>query len=201
MQRAADSGLDVETDVGGAIATAWEAIRANLRRDCGARTFDGWLRPIALGDFDADSGTLRLQLPSQFMADWVQTHFAERLTLAWKASIPQVRQIRIGVGPGAPNTAALVEIPAPPAEKEQKAPPGVYSVALEPRYRFENFVVGKANEVAFSAAQTLANSEKVAFNPLFLHGSTGRGKTHLLHAIGHEFHRLHPRAKIIYMSA
>ena len=138
------------------IAAAWEAIRANLRRDCGARTFDGWLRPIALGDFDSESGTLRLQLPSQFMADWVQTHFAERLALAWKARMPEVRQIRIGVGPGAPSTAALVEIPAP-AEKE-KAAPGIYSVALEPRYRFENFVVGKANEVAFSAAQTLATS-------------------------------------------
>ena len=181
------------------IASAWESIRANLRRDCGARTFDGWLRPIALGDFDSESGTLRLQLPSQFMADWVQTHFAERLALAWKARMPEVRQIRIGVGPGAPSTAALVEIPAP-AEKE-KAAPGIYSVALEPRYRFENFVVGKANEVAFSAAQTLATSEKVAFNPLFIHGGTGRGKTHLLHAIGHEFHRLRPRAKIVYMSA
>ncbi|HTU11836.1 MAG TPA: chromosomal replication initiator protein DnaA [Allosphingosinicella sp.] len=197
----AEGGLEAETDVGGIIAAAWESIRANLRRDCGARTFDGWLRPIALGDFDADSGTLRLQLPSQFMADWVQTHFAERLTLAWKAKLPQVRQIRIGVGPGAPNTAALVEIPAPAVEKETKAAPGLYAVALEPRYRFENFVVGKANEVAFSAAQTLANSDKVAFNPLFIHGSTGRGKTHLLHAIGHEYHRLHPRAKIIYMSA
>jgi chromosomal replication initiator protein len=201
VQKAAENGLDVATDLGEAIATAWESIRANLRRDCGARTFDGWLRPIALGDFDTDSGTLRLQLPSQFMADWVQTHFAERLTLAWKARMPEVRQLRIGVGPGAPNTAALVEIPAPPVEKDIKAAPGLYAVALEPRYRFENFVVGKANEVAFSAAQTLANSEKVAFNPLFLHGSTGRGKTHLLHAIGHEFHRLHPRAKIIYMSA
>ena len=181
------------------IAAAWEAIRANLRRDCGARTFDGWLRPIVLAGFDAGCGTVRLELPSQFMADWVQTHFAERLALAWKARMPEVRQIRIGVGPGAPSTAALVEIPAP-AEKE-KAAPGIYSVALEPRYRFENFVVGKANEVAFSAAQTLATSEKVAFNPLFIHGGTGRGKTHLLHAIGHEFHRLRPRAKIVYMSA
>jgi chromosomal replication initiator protein len=201
VQKAVEGGLEAETDVIGTIATAWEAIRANLRRDCGARTFDGWLRPIALGDFDAGSGTLRLQLPSQFMADWVQTHFAERLALAWKSKLPEVRQIRIGVGPGAPSTAALVEIPAPSPEKEAKAPPGLYAVALEPRYRFENFVVGKANEVAYSAAQTLANSEKVAFNPLFIHGSTGRGKTHLLHAIGHEFHRLHPRAKIIYMSA
>ena len=89
---------------------------------------------------------------------------------------------------------AVVEIPAP-AEESQKAPPGLYSVALEPRYRFENFVVGKANEVAFNAAQTLASADKVAFNPLFLHGGTGRGKTHLLHAIGHEFHRLQPRAQ------
>jgi len=191
-----------DADGGDSIAAAWESIRAGLRRDCGARTFDGWLRPIALGGFDPDCGALRLQLPSQFMADWVQTHFAERLALAWKARIPQVKQIRIGVGPAAPRTAAVVEIPAPEeAEDAPKAAPGLYSVALEPRYRFENFVVGKANEVAFSASQTLANSDKVAFNPLFIHGGTGRGKTHLLHAIGHEYHRLRPRAKIIYMSA
>ena len=108
----------------------------------------------------------------------------------------------IGVGAGAPRTAAVVEIPAPPASRSRPRPaPGLYSVALEPRYRFENFVVGKANEVAFNAARTLATADKVAFNPLFLHGGTGRGKTHLLHAIGHEFHRLRPRAKIIYMSA
>ena len=186
------------------IASAWESIRANLRRDCGARTFDGWLRPISLGNFDPDSGTLRLELPSQFMADWVQTHFSERLSLAWRQRMPSVRQIRIAVGPAAPRTAAVVEIPGsedqpePAAAKEATS---LYSVALEPRYRFESFVVGKANEVAFNAARTLSSAENVAFNPLFIHGGTGRGKTHLLHAIGHEFHRLRPRAKIIYMSA
>ncbi len=186
------------------IQAAWESIRANLRRDCGARTFDGWLRPIALGGFDSDSGTLRLELPSQFMADWVQTHFSERLALAWKAMLPDVRAIRIGIGPNAPRTAAIVSIPsAGDADEPEAARSGanLYSVALEPRYRFENFVIGKANEVAFNAARTLAASENVAFNPLFLHGGTGRGKTHLLHAIGHEFHRLRPRAKIVYMSA
>jgi chromosomal replication initiator protein len=183
------------------LQAAWEAIRAGLRRDCGARTFDGWLRPISLGNFDADSGTLRLELPSQFMADWVQTHFAERLALAWGQTNPVVRHLVIGVGAAAPRTAALVEIPAPPPEQEPAAPEGLYAVALEPRYRFENFVVGKANEVAFNAARTLATAENVVFNPLFLHGGTGRGKTHLLHAIGHDFHRLRPRARIIYMSA
>jgi chromosomal replication initiator protein len=183
------------------LQAAWESIRAGLRRDCGARTFDGWLRPISLGNFDADNGTLRLELPSQFMADWVQTHFAERLALAWGQTNPAVRHLIIGVGAAAPRTAALVEIPAPPAEEEPAAPEGLYAVALEPRYRFENFVIGKANEVAFNAARTLATADNVVFNPLFLHGGTGRGKTHLLHAIGHEFHRLRPRARIIYMSA
>ena len=94
------------------ITAAWEPIRSGLRRDCGPRTFDGWLRPIALGGFDSDTGTLRLELPSQFMADWVQTHFAERLALAWRQRFADVRQIRSGVGPAAPRTAAIVEIPA-----------------------------------------------------------------------------------------
>jgi len=184
------------------LEAAWESIRAALRRDCGARTYDGWLRPIALGGFDPDGAVLRLELPSQFMADWVQTHFAERLALAWRAAYPAVRHILIGVGAAAPKTAAVVEIPGPPtAEEPKEAKAGLYSVALEPRYRFENFVVGKANEVAYSAARTLSSADKAGFNPLFVHGATGRGKTHLLHAMGHEYHRLNPRAKIIYMSA
>jgi chromosomal replication initiator protein len=191
-----------QTSSGDVLQSAWESIRTGLRRDCGARTFDGWLRPIALGAFDDDSGTLRLELPSQFMADWVQTHFAERLALAWRATYPTVRHILIGVGAAAPKTAAVVEIPAPAeAEEPSIAKGSLYSVALEPRYQFDNFVIGKANEVAYNAARTLATADKVAFNPLFLHGGTGRGKTHLLHAMGHEYHRLHPRAKIIYMSA
>ena len=95
------------------ITAAWELIRAGLRRDCGARTFDGWLRPIGLGGFDKESGTLRLELPSQFMADWVETHFAERLGIAWRGMVPDVRKVRIGVGPAAPRTAAVVQIPAP----------------------------------------------------------------------------------------
>ncbi|HEV2748582.1 MAG TPA: chromosomal replication initiator protein DnaA [Allosphingosinicella sp.] len=186
------------------IAAAWEQIRAGLRRDCGPRTFDGWLRPIALTGFDPDSATVRLELPSQFMADWVQTHFAERLALAWRAMLPLVREVAIGVGAAGRRTVAAAEIPPPPVEAEAKGampPGGLYAAQLEPRYRFESFVVGKANEVAFNAARTLATADKVAFNPLFLHGGTGRGKTHLLHAIGHEFRARRPGARILYMSA
>ncbi|HEY0627665.1 MAG TPA: chromosomal replication initiator protein DnaA [Allosphingosinicella sp.] len=182
------------------IAHAWEQIRTGLRRDCGARTFDGWLRPITLGNYDALTSTVKLDLPSQFMADWVRTHFQERLSLAWRAASPSIRNVVIGVGAGASRTAA--EIPAQILEEEQPEDKGgLYAAQLEPRYSFETFVVGKANEVAFNAARTLATADNVAFNPLFLHGGTGRGKTHLLHAIGHEFRARRPGAKIIYMSA
>jgi chromosomal replication initiator protein len=182
------------SDQQGPISAAWDQIRSGLRRDCGARTFDGWLRPITLGDFDAGSGTIALELPSQFMADWVQTHFADRLALAWRSLLPSVRQVSIRAGgDGTRSAPTLAEIPQ--AEAEAAPAPtakGQYPAQLEPRYRFENFVVGKANEVAFNAARTLAAADQVAFNPLFIHGGTGRGKTHLLHAIGHHFRALRP---------
>jgi chromosomal replication initiator protein len=162
------------------------------------------LRPITLGGFCAETGQVQLELPSQFMADWVQTHFADRLALAWRSAIPAVREVLVKAGSGAEpvRTAATVQIPAAEPEAAAPAEPnGFHSAQLEPRYRFETYVVGKANEVAFNAARTLASAEKVAFNPLFIHGGTGRGKTHLLHAIGHEFRARRPGAKIIYMSA
>jgi chromosomal replication initiator protein len=77
--------------------------------------------PIALGGFDAPSGTLFLNLPSKFMADWVQSHHSERLALAWRGHAAEVRQIRIGVGPAAPLTAAAVQIPARPNSIRRRA--------------------------------------------------------------------------------
>jgi chromosomal replication initiator protein len=181
------------------LEAAWDSIRGGLRRDLGARTFDGWLKPAALGAFEPDTGALEILMPSQFMADWVRSHFGDRLTLAWKTVLPIVREVRVAAAADAPRPSPLLileDVPPPPTAARDPSTPN-----FDPRYRFETFIVGKANEVAASAARTLAGADAVSFNPLFIHGGTGRGKTHLLHAIGHEFHRLRPRAKIIYMSA
>ena len=180
---------------------AWDAIRVGLRRDLGARTFDGWLKCAELGALDSDTGALDVVMPSQFMADWVRSHFGERLTLAWKAVLPLVRSVRIVASADGPKPTPLLileDIPAPPtpvAVRDPQAP------NFDPRYRFETFIVGKANEVAATAARTLATAESVSFNPLFLHGGTGRGKTHLLHAIGQTFLETRPGARVVSMSA
>ena len=183
------------------LAAAWETIRSGLRRDCGARTFDGWLKPAELGEFQAETGELQLVMPSQFMADWVRNHFGERLALAWKTALPIVRSVQVVAAADGPRPAPLLileDIPAAPQQAAERHPD---QPNFDPRYRFETFVVGKANEVAATAAKTLANAESVSFNPLFIHGGTGRGKTHLLHAIGQDFLARRPGARVVSMSA
>ncbi len=188
-----------EARIAAPLDAAWESIRAGLRRDLGVRTFDGWLKPAALGGFEADSGALEIVMPSQFMADWVRSHFGERLTLAWKTALPIVREVRVVAASDAPRPTPLLILeeapPPPPALRDPSAP------NFDPRYRFETFIIGKANEVAATAARTLATAAGVSFNPLFIHGGTGRGKTHLLHAIGHSFLAQHPGARVVSMSA
>ncbi|WP_066958950.1 chromosomal replication initiator protein DnaA [Sphingomonas sp. Ndbn-20] len=198
-----NGGIDV------ALAQAWETIRAGLRRSIGVRTFDGWLKPLTLGDCDLGAGTLKLIAPSEFMANWATTHFVDHLLQGWRALLPQIRHVAIVAASGterpamfspaaepARAEAAPVEAVAPVADVEPRC-----GTPLEARYTFDSFVVGKANEVAYNAARTLAEGGKLVFNPLFLHGGTGLGKTHLMHAIGHEYLANHPGARVVYMSA
>ncbi|MFS0736482.1 chromosomal replication initiator protein DnaA [Sphingomonas sp. 1P06PA] len=185
---------------------AWSSVRDTLRRACGARTFDGWLKPLAIAGCDDVAGVVTLAAPSDFMANWVTTHFSEQLLAAWRAALPFVRHVAIVTGEGAARTTTLAEAapepePAIVATVAEPIAPAAGSTPLEPRYTFESFVVGKANEVAYNAARTLAGGGPLGFNPLFLHGGTGLGKTHLMHAIGHDFLAARPGAKVIYMSA
>ena len=188
-------------EVAAPLVAAWESIRTGLRRDCGARTFDGWLKPATLGEFDAESGALDIVMPSQFMADWVRSHFGDRLGLAWRTTLPLVCEVRIVAASDGPRPAPLLILEDIPAAPAPRAAADGLAPNFDPRYRFETFVVGKANEVAATAAKTLASAASVNFNPLFIHGSTGRGKTHLLHAIGQLFLAQNPAARVVSMSA
>jgi chromosomal replication initiator protein len=184
------------------LVAAWETIRGGLRRDCGARTFDGWLKPAELGGFDPETGSLELVMPSQFMADWVRSHFGERLQLAWKTTLPVVRDVRVVACDGGPKPAPLLILDAEPTAAARASTAARHPRPnFDPRYSFASFVIGKANEVAATAARTLAEADNVTFNPLFIHGGTGRGKTHLLHAIGQRFLEKNPDALVVSMSA
>ncbi len=177
---------------------AWGLVRAHLLSDVGEKTFNSWLKPLQL--IAIQSGEVRLSVPSRFMADWVKNHFAGRLRHAFAQHIPGIRDVVIDV------SALAAVIPADEAEIPVAALPDAADASnFEPRYNFDNFVVGKSNELAFNAAHTLASAvtsgKTAGFNPLFLHGPTGLGKTHLMHAIGSQVLAANPKAKVVYLSA
>jgi len=202
------------------LAADWADICQGLKKDLGPQLFNQWIRPIQLGAFNKDSGTLELFLPTEFSANWVADRFADRLTLAWKIA-RDVRHVRISAQPGRramPDLRlARDNTPARPApvlgdsgRVHGHATEGasaatdtlaLASIGLDPSLTFPTFVTGTSNVLAFNAAQRMAALEAPQFSPLYLKAATGQGKTHLMHAIGHAFLANHPRARIFYCSA
>ena len=181
-------------------ARAWGTVRGHLRESAGVRLFDQWLKPMVLIEEDGDAGdTIRLALPSAFMTNWVRNHYADRLMAEFRAILPEVRSVSIETRSAAPAPKVLtVETAAVPV-----AAPVVVSERppLDTRFTFDRFVVDATNKVAFNAAKALAEPGVPRFSPLFLHGGTGQGKTHLMHAVGAAYLAAVPEARVILMSA
>ena len=186
--RQADSGLEA----------AWAAIRAGLRRDIGARMFDQWLKPVRLGDYCPESQTLDLLVATDFSANFVSGQFGDRLRMAWRAANVGVREVRLHRAADATGP-RLLEV----VRVEPTVAPAPQQVAshFQPRHAFADFVTGDSNRLACSAALAMAGEAEPRFSPLFIHGGTGQGKTHLLHAIARAFSDHSPAAPVLYMSA
>ena len=178
----------------------WQTVRESLRKSIGARSFDHWLKPVSLVGFCPEDHTVRLTLPSEFMASWVRSHHGERLIQAWRAVAPHVRNISIetlNIRSDKETTHYL----APATIVETPIEPSVDQHNFDPRLTFANFVSGPSNAISANAAQNFAAGGPMRINPLYIHAQTGQGKTHLLHAIGHQFQQLNPSAHVVYMSA
>ena len=173
---------------------AWATIRAQLRAEFGERTFASWLDPLRLAGIEGSE--VVLALPTHFTCEWVRNNFLERLRQLWTAALPEVRSVRLVVRAA---TASASPVRIAPTQPEVPTPSD--SPGLEMRLRFDAFITGRSNEVAYGAARALAEGGPVNFNPLFLHGGTGLGKTHLMHAIGWETLKRRPDARVAYMSA
>ncbi|MFM9828734.1 MAG: chromosomal replication initiator protein DnaA [Sphingomonas sp.] len=190
------------TDRLAVVEAAWGRIRTGLRESAGARLFDQWLKPLALGDSGRDDAVL-LTLPSTFMTSWVRNHYGERLQREFSDAVPAIRVVTIETVTAAPALRVLRPDDARPANAEL-APDSVGAAdrpSLDPRFTFDSFVVDGSNQVAFNAARALAEPGVPRFSPLFLHSGTGMGKTHLMHAIGRAFLAASPAAHVIMMSA
>jgi chromosomal replication initiator protein len=174
------------------LAAQWASVRGRLQGEVGDVEYRAWLRQMTLVGLDADEITITL--PSRFLRDWVRSHYGDRLTALWQAENRRVRRVEIRVGgrtqiSGLAETVSPVSEPARPARAGATMGPsrGDEPGTLDPRFTFDSFVVGKPNEFAYACSRRVAAQPACqGFNPLFLYGGVGLGKTHLMHAIASE---------------
>ena len=184
------------------VVEQWTRVRAMLRADVGDAAFNSWLKPLTLSEVVGNR--LRIAVPTRFMRDWVESNYADLMTRLWQGE----NTVQTA---GAPPRAARADDTAPPRFAEEAESAGLretlasaarsLTATLDPRFEFKNFVVGRTNELAHAAARRVAESEKVPFNPLFLYGGVGLGKTHLMHAIAWHITKMQPDRIVLYMSA
>ena len=221
--------MSLNDSIGGStVEDTWGRVRGRLRVEVGEAAFRSWLQPLAL--LAVREGCVRMAVPTRFMRDWVQTNYAERIKELWAEEDTVMAGIEIVVQPPArpqpkpgdpkPGDAkvgadargldlrqqvahAIVDERAPRAAqaKDGKDEERRDSSPLDPRFTFDNFVVGKPNELAYAAARRVAEAKDVPFNPLFLYGGVGLGKTHLMHAIAWQIKKKHPDRRLIYITA
>ena len=188
------------------VARAWGRIRNGLRESAGTRLFEQWLKPLTLIE-TGETDTVRLTLPSAFMTSWVRNNYGERLTHEFRALVPCVQRVVIetaSVATALPTASAQIvpiELAKPIAQPVPMPSRAGPHAGLDPRFSFARFIANGSNRVALNAAKALAEPGAPRFSPLYLHGATGMGKTHLMHAIGAAFLEAVPNATVIYMPA
>lgn len=179
----------------------WSDISAQLRSEIGEAAFQSWIKPINVRE--VVGGTVCMTVPTRFMRDWVMAYYADRLSELWNDAVGDIGAVDVTVH--SERAAACTPEPARPKEAEPvaEAAPSADDICapLDPRYTFDNFVVGKPNEFAYAAARRVAEAKTVPFNPLFLYGGVGLGKTHLMHAVAWHIRNAAPTRNVMYLSA
>ena len=190
------------------IKKKWDITLSILRAELGEATFRSWFRHIEFGELIKND--LILYVPTKFMKDWIHTHYGDRILSILKNNAAPVKNVIIDLkkfkkfDDVSEKKSNLNNIPSN-STKIQIDETGDHNTMLgaplDPSLCFDNFVVGASNELAYAAAKRIAEADKVSFNPLFLYGGVGLGKTHLMHAIALEIKKNWPERKVLYLSA
>jgi chromosomal replication initiator protein len=176
----------------------------------GEDDFNSWLLSLhpeesSEGDH-SDKDKVALSVPTSFMQDWIDRHYGAAIRSSFSQTLKRTVEVTYVVSPalkgaqqeveklasfGAGQTVTDTSTPATSPEMSR----------LDPRFTFETFVTGKSNDFAYAAAQRIAESDDHVYNPFFLHGVVGLGKTHLMHAIGHRIREKFPKRRVLYISS
>ncbi len=184
---------------------AWGKVRETLAKRIGKNNFTSWIEPLRWAGLT--DGVARFEVPTTFFGDWVSRNYSDHILgllnaeghAAGRTEFFVAVQAQAANAPVAPLAADKPARAAKPSRnRSDDELPGA---TLDARFTFDSFVVGKPNELAHAAARRVAEGGPVTFNPLFLYGGVGLGKTHLMHAIAHELQSRQPQLRVLYLSA
>ncbi|HEY3304328.1 MAG TPA: chromosomal replication initiator protein DnaA [Candidatus Binatia bacterium] len=172
----------------------WHSVLEQLREKLGNQNFETWIKPIRVKEISNDE--ISLEVPNKFFRDWLVEHFLGSI----HESLSQLthRSMKVSLSINQKLQAAGTP-PEKKPEREPSRPPRINN--LIPKYNFDTFVVGASNQFAHAASLAVANQPGEHYNPLFIYGGVGLGKTHLINAIGHRVVEKRPLLKVLYLSS
>ncbi len=176
--------------------TLWNRCVRDLQAELPEQDFNTWIRPLQAVE---DGATLRLLAPNRFVVDWLQKHYIGRI-IEIVAGLGSETTLVIEVGSRDPAPAASTFRRPPPATIAANQPAAMrIESRLNPSFTFDAFVEGKSNQLARAAATQISQNPGKSYNPLFIYGGVGLGKTHLMHAIGNAMLEHDPRSRVAYV--
>jgi len=179
----------------------WDQILSRIETKVNRHSFYTWFKPTSLV-LDA-GGSISVRVPNQLFKDWLAKHYSLVLSEALtEVQRPDTALVFLPEGVAAPETPALTVLPAVAPRVEPVAPPQPPRVgSLNERYTFDTFIVGPSNQFAHAACRAVAEAPSRSYNPLFIYGGVGLGKTHLMHAVGRYVLQHDPTLKLTYISS
>ncbi len=184
---------------------AWGRVCDGLRKAVGEDAFQRWFHAATWAGHE--DGIASIAVPGEIHQVWIEANYLPELTAAVGAVLEATREVRVVLGTPPEPEAAEDSSPARPQGARNQPVLGgevlekrVKAVGLNPGHTFASFVVGANNQFAHAACEAVAHKSKTGYNPLFIHGGSGLGKTHLMHAIGQELLRKHPASRVVYLT-
>jgi chromosomal replication initiator protein len=181
----------------------WQAILGSLEISLSKANFNTWFKNT--GILERGNDHILVGVPSAFSRDWIASKYHQEMLKALKTLAPEIKEIKYQLGGnGAAAVSAQPSKTAPKTTLQAQSQPTGHSPSssgLNPKYTFETLIIGKNNELAHAASQAVAKSPGTQYNPLFIYGGVGLGKTHLMHAAGHKLLQANPKTKIIYVTS
>ena len=175
----------------------WTKLKISLKKSVGENSFNNWLSPINFSHVEEDLAVLTV--PTNFLGNYVSQNFGELITAQISSKNNKISRIRFEVDTS--SNSLGVSQPSAVTHTNISKDNELTGAQLDKRFTFDAFVVGKPNELAHAAARRVAEGGIVSFNPLFLYGGVGLGKTHLMHAIAWELQNRRPDLNVLYLSA